>query len=91
MSSYLTVKWCDSKPGEMKKPPAGAVPAVRLQMAVDGLECVRAASAKKMPSVLFVFSEAKVKRDLGVRDLTALGLHVTISSNGQPSGEETEE
>ena len=36
-------------------------------MAVDGFECVRAASAKKMPSVLFVFSEAKVKRDLGVR------------------------
>ena len=51
----------------MKKPPAGATPAERLQMAVDGFECVRAASAKKMPSVLFVFSEAKVKRDLGVR------------------------
>ena len=66
MSSYLTVKWCDSKPGEMTKPPANATPAQRLQMAVDGFECVQAARAKKMPSVLFVFSEAKVTRDLGV-------------------------
>lgn len=67
MSSYLTVKWCDSKPGEMKKPPAGATPAERLQMAVDGFECVQAARARKMPSVLFVFSEAKLKRNVGVR------------------------
>lgn len=51
----------------MTKPPANATPAERLQMAVDGFECVQAARAKKMPSVLFVFSEAKVTRDLGVR------------------------
>jgi hypothetical protein len=36
-------------------------------MAVDGFECVQAARARKMPSVLFVFSEAKVKRSSGVR------------------------
>ncbi len=36
-------------------------------MAVNGFECVQNAVAKKMPSVLFVFSEAKVKPNLGVR------------------------
>ena len=51
----------------MKKPPPGASPAERLQMAVDGFECVRSAVAKKMPSVLFVFSEAKEKPQAGAR------------------------
>lgn len=67
MSSYLTVTWCDSKPGEMRKPPPGASPAERLQLAADGFECVRHAVAKKRPSVLFVFSEAKVAPKPGAR------------------------
>lgn len=67
MSSYLTIKWGDAKPGEMRKPEASALPATRLQMAVEDFDCVRDATAKKMPSVVFVFSEAKEKRDLGVR------------------------
>lgn len=67
MSSYLTIKWNDDKPSALAKPPAAATPAARLQMAVDGFACVQNATAKKMPSVLFVFSELKEKRDLGVR------------------------
>lgn len=67
MSSYLTIKWADAKPGEMRKPEAAALPATRLQMAVEDFDCVREAKAKNMPSVVFVFSEAKEKRDLGVR------------------------
>lgn len=69
MSSYLTIKWADAKPDNMVKPPAAATPAARMQMAVDSFACVQQASAKKMPSMLFVFSEQKVKRDLGVRAL----------------------
>lgn len=67
MSSYLTIKWTDAKPGDLAKPPPTATPAARIQMAVDGFACVKEASARKMPSVLFVFSEEKAKRDLGVR------------------------
>ncbi len=69
MSSYLTIKWFDAKPGEMAKPPAAAMPITRLQMAVDGFACVKDATAKKMPSLIFVFSEAKEKRGSGMRAL----------------------
>lgn len=69
MSSYLTIKWGDAKPVDMKKPDPATMPATRLQMAVDGFACVREATAKKMPSLLFVFSEAKQTRDVGVRAL----------------------
>ncbi len=62
MSSYLTVKWGDAIPGVMRKPAASTMPADRIQMAVDDFPCVQTAVAKRMPSVLFVFSELKQKR-----------------------------
>ena len=62
MSSYLTIKWTDDKPDAMRKPDPATMPAARLQMAVDTFACVKEAVAKKMPSVVFVFSEAKEPR-----------------------------
>lgn len=67
MSSYLTIKWGDAKPDALRKPDPATMPAARLQMAVDSFACVKDATAKKMPSLIFVFSEEKEKRDLGVR------------------------